>query len=164
MFSSLIYILHTIFYASTLNAFFLLIKSNFFTLVWKSIYSQKQKNLFILRFSNMHNNDLLYIFREPQVLPRTVPDTIIEIFLRTMYKQKTGTYNISIQFAPSWYSRNRITICNRSTCFWTMLTYSYPNRFHYSQNYYKRERFKRTYFTNWKWRCQRNIIWILYSL
>lgn len=27
-------------------------------------------------------------FREPQVLPRTVPDTIIEIFLRTMYKQK----------------------------------------------------------------------------
>ena len=103
-------------------------------------------------------------FREPQILPRTVPDTIIEIFLRTMYKQKTGTYNISIQFAPSWYSRNRITICNRSTCFWTMLTYSYPNRFHYSQNYYKRERFKRTYFTNWKWRCQRNIIWILYSL
>ena len=33
MFSSLLYILHTIFYASTLNALFLLIKSNFFTLV-----------------------------------------------------------------------------------------------------------------------------------
>lgn len=27
-------------------------------------------------------------FREPQVLPRIVPNTIIEIFLRTMYKQK----------------------------------------------------------------------------
>ena len=28
-------------------------------------------------------------FREPQVLPRIVPNTVIEIFLRTMYKQKT---------------------------------------------------------------------------
>ena len=27
-------------------------------------------------------------FREPQVLPRAVPNTIIEIFLQTMYKQK----------------------------------------------------------------------------
>ena len=27
-------------------------------------------------------------FREPQVLPRIVPNTIIEIFLQTMYKQK----------------------------------------------------------------------------
>ena len=27
-------------------------------------------------------------FREPQVLPRTVPNAIIEIFLRTMYRQK----------------------------------------------------------------------------
>lgn len=26
-------------------------------------------------------------FREPQVLPRAVPNTIIEIFLQTMYKQ-----------------------------------------------------------------------------
>lgn len=28
-------------------------------------------------------------FREPQVLPRIVPNTVIEIFLRTMYQQKT---------------------------------------------------------------------------
>lgn len=144
--------------------FFYLLRVIFLHL-FENLFTPKNKKICLFyAFSNMHNNDLLYIFREPQVLPRTIPDTIIEIFLRTMYKQKTGTYNISIQFAPSWYSRNRITICNRSTCFWTMLTYSYPNRFHYSQNYYKRERFKRTYFTNWKWRCQRNIIWILYSL
>lgn len=31
---------------------------------------------------------LIIKFREPQVLPRIVPDTIIEIFLQTMYNQK----------------------------------------------------------------------------
>ena len=39
-------------------------------------------------------------FREPQVLPRTVPDTIIEIFLRTMYKQK--------KLAPTTYQYNSL--------------------------------------------------------
>ena len=39
-------------------------------------------------------------FREPQVLPRIVPNTIIEIFLRTMYKQK--------RLAPTTYKYNSI--------------------------------------------------------
>ena len=39
-------------------------------------------------------------FREPQVLPRIVPNTIIEIFLRTMYKQK--------KLAPTTYKDNSI--------------------------------------------------------
>ena len=39
-------------------------------------------------------------FREPQVLPRIVPNTIIEIFLRTMYKQK--------KLAPTTYKYNSI--------------------------------------------------------
>ena len=39
-------------------------------------------------------------FREPQILPRTVPDTIIEIFLRTMYRQK--------KLAPTTYQYNSI--------------------------------------------------------
>ena len=39
-------------------------------------------------------------FREPQVLPRIVPTTVIEIFLRTMYKQK--------RLAPSFVCSHRL--------------------------------------------------------
>ena len=90
-------------------------------------------------------------FREPQVLPRIVPNTIIEIFLQTMYKQKklahtTYKYNsilrdiavIELLFATG------VRVSELSS-----LTLSQINFTTYKINY-KREGIKRTYFTNWE--------------